>query len=113
MDSTCPWEHTATFNAFGYVQASKINKKFEGCAANFSYAFVADCSRHVYIYRQPAGILSPLRNRKTGRNVTAIAKQQVVSLDTTDDIHGVVATPERLFILTGKRLFVVRVKLDD
>uniref|UniRef100_A0A2K5VDN7 NudC domain-containing protein 1 n=1 Tax=Macaca fascicularis TaxID=9541 RepID=A0A2K5VDN7_MACFA len=32
------WEHIATFNALGYVQASKRDKKFFACAPNYSYA---------------------------------------------------------------------------
>ncbi|XP_056876826.1 nudC domain-containing protein 1 isoform X3 [Takifugu flavidus] len=32
------WEHIATFNALGYVQASKQDKKFLSCPPNFSYA---------------------------------------------------------------------------
>ena len=108
----CPWTHIATFNALGYVQASKTNKKFTGSAPDFSYAFIADCTRHIYVYRQPSPTVSPLRNRKTGREVAAISKQQVISLEAAEDIHGVVATPERLFILAGKILHIIRVKLE-
>nr|XP_019606197.1 PREDICTED: nudC domain-containing protein 1 isoform X2 [Rhinolophus sinicus] len=32
------WEHIATFNALGYVQASKRDKKFFACSPNYSYA---------------------------------------------------------------------------
>ncbi|KAL5022512.1 hypothetical protein ScPMuIL_001667 [Solemya velum] len=108
-DLTPPWKHTATFNAFGYVQASKQQRKFSTCPPDCSYAVICDCSRHVYIYRQPMPISSPLRNRKTGHQVDAVAKQQLVTLDTVDNILGVKATNEQLFILTEHDLLVVQV----
>ncbi|XP_041455134.1 nudC domain-containing protein 1-like isoform X1 [Lytechinus variegatus] len=111
-ESPSPWYHEATFNALGYVQASKRNCKFASCAPDMSYCVLCDCSKHAYIYRQPADIPSPLRNRKSGRVVGQIAKQQVVSLDASDDILGLQATNERLFILTSKKLYVIRVRVE-
>ena len=104
-----PWQHAATFNALGYVQASKQNKKFASSAPNHSYAVIADCQRHIYIYRQPGAIDSSLRNRKTGREVEAVAKQQIVSLDSMADILGLWATNTCLFLLAGQTLHVVKV----
>ncbi len=107
------WQHIATFNAFGYVQASKQQKKFSCCAPNFSYSIISDCVRHIYIYRQPSAILSPIRNRKTGREVAAIAKQQVVSLESVEDFSGIQATNDRLFLLAGTILYIVKVNTQD
>lgn len=108
--ATAPWCHIATFNAFGYVQASKQQKKYSACPPDFSYAAVCDCTRHTYIYRQPAAINTPLRNRKTGRQVMAIAKQQVLSLEGAEEILGVQATNKFLFILTPRRLHAVNME---
>lgn len=108
--ATAPWRHIATFNAFGYVQASKQQKKYSACPPDFSYAAVCDCTRHTYIYRQPAAINTPLRNRKTGRQVMAIAKQQVLSLEGAEEILGVQATNKFLFILTPRRLHAVNME---
>ena len=108
-----PWQHEATFNALGYVQASKRNCKFASCAPDASYCVLCDCSKHAYIYRQPSDIASPIRNRKSGRVIGQVAKQQVVSLDSSDDILGMQATNERLFILTSRKLYIIRVKLDQ
>ncbi|XP_033096259.1 nudC domain-containing protein 1-like [Anneissia japonica] len=107
------WKHHATFNALGYVQAAKTSKKFASCSQDTSYAVLCDCIRHLYIYRQPSPTLSPLRNRKSGRVIGELAKQQVISLDTTDDILGMQATNERLFVLTSKKLYVVKVRLEN
>ncbi|XP_014786647.1 nudC domain-containing protein 1 [Octopus bimaculoides] len=109
--ATQPWRHVATFNAFGYVQASKQQKKFSTCPPDFSYAIISDCSKHCYIYRQPLAITSSIRNRKTGHQVTAVAKQQVLSLEAAENIMGVQATNHYLFILTPTKLLAVNMEL--
>ncbi|XP_072226804.1 nudC domain-containing protein 1 [Leuresthes tenuis] len=106
------WEHIATFNALGYVQASKRDKKFATCAPNFSYASLCECLRRVFIYRQPSPVETVLFNRKQGRQVGQVAKQQVASLDSDKPILGFRATNERLFILTSANLFVLKVNND-
>ncbi|XP_069477612.1 nudC domain-containing protein 1 isoform X2 [Ambystoma mexicanum] len=103
------WEHIATFNALGYVQASKQDKKFFTCAPNYSYAALCECLRRVFIYRQPTPVATVLYNRKEGRQVGQVAKQQVISLETNEPILGFQASNERLFVLTSKNLFVVKV----
>uniref|UniRef100_A0A8C5FCR9 NudC domain-containing protein 1 n=1 Tax=Gadus morhua TaxID=8049 RepID=A0A8C5FCR9_GADMO len=103
------WEHIATFNALGYVQASKRDKKFSTCAPDFSYAALGECLRRTFIYRQPAPVDTVLFNRKQGRQVGQVAKQQVASLDSADPVLGFRASNERLFVLTEKNLFVLKV----
>ncbi|XP_072530723.1 nudC domain-containing protein 1 [Salminus brasiliensis] len=103
------WEHIATFNALGYVQASKRDKKFATCAPNFSYAALAECLRRVFIYRQPSPVDTVLFNRKQGRQVGQVAKQQVASLESNNPVLGFRATNERLFVLTCNNLFILKV----
>ncbi|XP_010954137.1 nudC domain-containing protein 1 [Camelus dromedarius] len=107
------WEHIATFNALGYVQASKRDKKFFACAPNYSYAALCECLRRVFIYRQPTPMSTVLYNRKEGRQVGQVAKQQVASLETNDPILGFQATNERLFVLTTKNLFLIKVNTEN
>ncbi|XP_022440288.1 nudC domain-containing protein 1 isoform X2 [Delphinapterus leucas] len=107
------WEHIATFNALGYVQASKRDKKFFACAPNYSYAALCECLRRVFIYRQPTPMPTVLYNRKEGRQVGQVAKQQVASLETSDPILGFQATNERLFVLTTKNLFLIKVSTEN
>ncbi|MED6236658.1 NudC domain-containing protein 1 [Ataeniobius toweri] len=104
------WEHIATFNALGYVQASKRDKKFATCAPDFSYATLCECLRRAFIYCQPSPVETILFNRKQGRQVGQVAKQQVASLDCDKPILGFRASNERLFILTSSTLFVLKVK---
>nr|XP_033788943.1 nudC domain-containing protein 1 isoform X2 [Geotrypetes seraphini] len=107
------WKHIATFNALGYVQASKQDKKFFTCAPNHSYTALCECLRRVFIYRQPTPVPTVLYNRKEGRQVGQVAKQQVASLETSTPILGFQATNERLFVLTAKSLFLVKVNADN
>ncbi|XP_007932959.1 nudC domain-containing protein 1 [Orycteropus afer afer] len=107
------WEHIATFNALGYVQASKRDKKFFACAPNYSYAALCECLRRVFIYRQPTPMSTVLYNRKEGRHVGQVAKQQVASLETNDPILGFQATNERLFVLTTKNLFLIKINTEN
>lgn len=97
----------------GYVQASKRDKKFFACSPNYSYAALCECLRRVFIYRQPTPMSTVLYNRKEGRQVGQVAKQQVASLETNDPILGFQATNERLFVLTTKNLFLIKVKTEN
>lgn len=112
-EHTSPWYHTATYNALGYVQASKMDRKYSSCPANCSYAVICDSTRHVYVYRQPTPISTPLRNRKSGRVVGQIAKQQLISLESIDDILGIACADERVYVLTTNKLYIIRVTLTQ
>lgn len=104
-------EHVATFNAFGYVQASKQDRKFELGSPDFSFAAISDSVRHVYLYRQPEslGKSLELRNRKTGKEVSTIAKQHVISLEQCDAVLGMVASPHCIFVLGPATIYAIRV----
>jgi hypothetical protein len=112
-DDQAPWSHEATLNAFGYVQASKQNRKFLSTPADYSYALISDLSTHLYLYKQhsPASNLpgSSLRNRKTGKLVESVAKQHMISLENRQEILGLITTNERIYILTENQLFIIAV----
>lgn len=97
-DSEANWIHTGTFNALGYVQAAKRDRKFSTCAPDLSYAVICDNTRHVYVYQQPVGSAKH-------------ANQQVVTLTTPDnEILGLQASNNRIFVLTRQAVHVVTVK---
>jgi len=100
--------HVGTFPALGYVQASKKQRKLTICSPSMSYACIVEGARRAYVYRQPSAISEgcDLRNRKTGRKISAVAKQQVVTLeDTSEPVVGVAATDEHLLIATSDTFF--------
>ncbi|KAL4234041.1 NudC domain-containing protein 1 [Mactra antiquata] len=104
------WSHVATFNAFGYVQASKEQRKFSTSPPDNSYAVICEGSHRIYVYRQSIPVSTPLRNRKTGQQVKAVSKQQVISLDNTDSILGVHATNDKLFVCTVDYLYMIKIQ---
>lgn len=100
-----PITHVGTFSAFGYVQASKQQRKFTVCPPDMSYVAICDSSRHVYLYRQPSAVGGELRNRTTGRRVAQIAKQHLVQLESDSHILGCNATSNHLCILTEEAFY--------
>lgn len=109
---TCPWQHVGTLDALGYVQASKTQRSFSGCAPDLSLAVIADCSRHVYLYRQNVPTGTPLRNRRTGQNVSNIAKQYVVALEPHDSILGLCVSRDHIVIATASKVYALAVPQD-
>lgn len=97
----------------GYVQASKQDKKFMACAPDHSYSALCECQRRVFIYRQPSPLTTVLYNRKEGRKVDQLAKQLVATLETHDPFLGFQATNERLYVLTTKALFIIKVSNEN
>ena len=92
------WKHVTTFDAFGYVLASKQQHKFVNCTPNFSHAFITDCTSHVYVYEGRQGSQST-------------HKQYVISLDTDSySVLGYEVTNDRLYILTNKKLYTISLK---
>ena len=106
-------EHIDTFDALGYVQASKGLRRFTVSPPKRSYVAIVDRTRHVYIYRKPEAISEgcELRNRKSGQSIQKVAKQQVPTLDhgPEDFIIGVVATDTDLFIATCHNIYCLKI----
>ncbi|XP_076322276.1 nudC domain-containing protein 1 isoform X1 [Tachypleus tridentatus] len=104
-------EHIATFPALGFVQASKQDRKYIVGSPDFSYAVLSDNTRHIYIYRQPESLNAAieLRNRKTGQEVSSIAKQHVVNLEQCDAILGLQACKHCIFVLSKYVLFAIKI----
>ena len=92
-----PCQHIGTFNALGYVQASKRDKKFMTCNDNLTFAVICDCSRNVYVYLQP-------------EEKATVALQFVHTMGRENsDILGLQATTTGLlFVLTNEELTVIK-----
>ena len=101
------FKHVGTFAALGYVQASKAQRKYTVSPPGMGYAAIVEATRRVFLYRQPSVIPSEfdLRNRKTGKRVRQVAKQQVLTLDAGEvkgsgAIQGAMATDDNLILAT-------------
>lgn len=101
--------HFATFDAFGYVHAGKQSRKFATCSTDCSYTIICDCNKHAFVYWCQSAIDTCLRNRKTGKVVSHISKQQLISLNGDEDILGVVALPKCLLLLTRNHCYLANV----
>ncbi|CAG9770573.1 unnamed protein product [Ceutorhynchus assimilis] len=98
LDNDFSCKHVGTLHAFGYVQASKTNRKFLMCSPNLDYAVISESVGHIFIYRQNIPLLADLRQRSTGVRVKNIAKQHVFNLP-NKHILGIFAGNKHLFIL--------------
>ena len=91
------WCHASTFNALGYVQASKRERKFTTCPPNVKYAVISDSTRHVFVYMQPRG----------GANSAA---EHVYSAPGVTSILGIVATDMGVvYVLTETELTLLKI----
>ncbi|KAK7085557.1 NudC domain-containing protein 1, partial [Halocaridina rubra] len=97
--------HVATYNAFGYVKASKSMAKFTCASPDNSYVAVADVKSHIYVFFQPEAFGGELRNRKSGKRMNTVARQVVISMKSHDEICGLHASPYALFVLTSKSIY--------
>eukprot|EP01134_Creolimax_fragrantissima_P006311 CFRG6311T1 len=92
--SSTPFTHTNTFDALGYVLASKRNLKYKTIAKDSSYAVACDCNSQVYIYYQPA------------TRHDCHADQSILTLPTSDRIVGLQALSNVVVVLTDSAVFM-------
>ncbi|KAK8752075.1 hypothetical protein OTU49_011938 [Cherax quadricarinatus] len=97
--------HIATYNAFGYVKASKTMAKFTCASADVSYVAVADVRSHIYVFFQSEVFGGELRNRRSGKISNTVARQLVFSMKTHAEILGLHASPSVLFVLTDQAVY--------
>ena len=96
------WTHVTTFNALGYIPASKEDRKFTIAPPSLKFVAVSDCKRHIFVYVQPPeGIMG---------NSSA---EGVHTMTDRADILGLRASDKGLvFVLTAKSLTVLQVALS-
>ncbi|XP_078037029.1 nudC domain-containing protein 1 [Augochlora pura] len=86
-------EHCYTFPGFGYVEASKRNKKFCVSPDDASYVAILEHTRYIFLYKRPDLTVE-------------VEKQWIVDLGTeTLPIMGATATSNYLFVLTKNTLY--------
>nr|CAG4641821.1 EOG090X08S2 [Eurycercus lamellatus] len=114
METSWGCLNTAVFQALGYIQASKEQRKFTVCPPNKTYAAICDAFHHVFLYRQPNCSTNGVEMvyRPTGRKIGTVARQQVLSLETREECLGALATDTFLLVLTSSSLCAIRVNSD-
>lgn len=77
---------------------------------DLSYSVIATTKQNLFLYKQRCSVSSDLRNRKTGHKFSHVGKQYLVSLNTSDEILGVYAANDYLFVLTKQLISVYYMK---
>ncbi|XP_029659461.1 nudC domain-containing protein 1 isoform X1 [Formica exsecta] len=101
VNDDAEWDikHTHSFPRFGYVEASKTNKKFCVSPTDGSYIAIVEHVRHVFLYEKP-------------NDGAKTAKQRIIDLNCeTSPIMGAVATKKYLFVLSKDKLYRLQIPL--
>uniref|UniRef100_A0A182X7E4 NudC domain-containing protein 1 n=1 Tax=Anopheles quadriannulatus TaxID=34691 RepID=A0A182X7E4_ANOQN len=107
----CRLQHEGTLHAFGYVQASKRQQKYLGCAPDLGYGVVCESHRGVYLYKGSYGASGAgLRNR-TGAQVT-IGQHQFVSLKDVGEVLGIACENDVLILLAEKAILALQLTAE-
>jgi hypothetical protein len=103
--------HVGTLAAFGYIQASKQQKKFITCNGNMDYGIISESERHIFVYKRSDNWSEGLKNRK-GRQVK-IGQQKLVELEEAGEVLGIVAANSMTLLLTEKFVICLQLMVKD
>lgn len=101
-------KHEGTINAFGYIQASKQQKKFMHCSPDMNYAIICEPHRHIFVYKSVYATASGLKNRNSSTKIS-IGQQKLITMDESDEVLGVVCQNECTILLTQKRVLCLQI----
>ncbi|XP_043659024.1 nudC domain-containing protein 1 [Drosophila teissieri] len=100
--------HEGQLHAFGYVQASKVQRKFTACCPDLDYVVICDPVRHVLVYFPSHESAGGLR-RRNGPPVS-LGKQNLVTLgDNVDEILGITTANNVITVLSKHALLRLQV----
>lgn len=95
-------------NAFGYVQASKQQKKFLQCSPDMNYSIICEPHRHIFIYKANYDTASGLKNRNTAKKVS-IGQQKLLTMKESDEVLGIVCENDTTMLLTQKQILCLQI----
>ncbi|CAG9809049.1 unnamed protein product [Chironomus riparius] len=105
-------KHEGTLNAFGYVQASKRDRKYMMCSPDMSLAVISESTRHLFIYRDSYSTATGLRKR-TGPQLL-IGQQKLVALDGTNgEIQGISVENDAVLLLTENAVLCLQLAEEE
>lgn len=105
-------KHEETLHAFGYVQASKRDRKFLSCSPDMSIAVISESIRHLFIYKKSYSTASGLRKR-TGPQLQ-IGQQKLVALDGAHgEILGLHVENEIVTLLTENSILCLQLADEE
>lgn len=101
-------KHEGTLNAFGYIQASKQQKKFMQCSPDMNYAIICEPHRHIFVYKSTYNTASGLKNRNSSAKVS-IGQQKLVTMDASDEVLGILCQNEVTILLTQNKVLCLQI----
>lgn len=105
-------KHEATLHAFGYIQASKRERKYLMCSPDTNLAVISESSRHLFIYKNSYNTASGLRKR-SGPQLT-IGQQKLISFDGSNgEIIGMSVENEIIFLLTETTICCLQLSIEE
>ncbi|KAG5671957.1 hypothetical protein PVAND_002123 [Polypedilum vanderplanki] len=104
-------KHEGTLHAFGYVQASKRDKKYLMCSMDMNLSVICESSRHLFIYKNSYSTASGLRKRN-GPQVQ-IGQQKVISFDDVGEIYGINVENEIIMLLTENSIMCLQLAEEE
>ena len=98
------YTHVTTFNALGYVQASKREKKYLTATHDGSYAVLTDSIDHIFIYCRPH---EGVKGQTAAQYIHTLPDSNLST--STGGILGVQVTGSGLlYVLTNNILYVIK-----
>ena len=105
-------KHEGTLHAFGYIQASKRERKFLACSPDTNLAVVCESSRHLFIYKNSYNTAGGLRHRSGPQ--LSIGQQKLVAFDGTNgEIIGIIVENEIILVLTEKAICCLQLSIEE
>lgn len=104
-------KHEGTLNAFGFIQASKTNRKYLCCSPDLSVAVIVEPSRYVFIYKKKNNAANGLRKRN-GPQVQ-IGEQKLVQLASSEEVVGIHVENEVIMLLTETSLLCIQLLEEE
>lgn len=105
-------KHEGTLHAFGYVQASKKDRKYISCSPDCSIAVICESLHHLFIYKKSYNSAPGLR-RRTGPQLQ-IGQQKLVALDGAHgEIIGLQVENEAIVLLTENSILCLQLSEEE
>lgn len=109
LESHLKMNHCAVFNAFGFVEASKRNKKFAYISNDFEYALIVETSKLVYIYGQPSD--EEAKRNSASQYLIDVSNQDSHEMTKEDQkeelIYGVAQLDRHIFMVLKRSSFCI------
>lgn len=105
-------KHEATLNCFGYIAASKNEKKFTLSSPDCNLGVICESNRHLFIYKSNYDSASGLR-RRTGPQ-SLIGQQKLVTFDRINgEILGISIENDVIILLTENSILCLQLCIEE